>query len=204
MKKVYLSLVVLPFIISPALAEPFTYAPKDCEFQTTFPEKPFIETKCITQADCTEIVTFTKAVGAASSTNFRVTCNPAPAADIEKYTPAILEETLKKMTKTAGLEPYDTRSSAEKGYKQASTLSLSERDGKPLIYNGQIWVGKSSIFTVEAEMLGEKNDVVQKTFADILRNTFPKDQPSKPLADKPKSTPSKETVKKEEKPAQPK
>jgi len=197
-------LIPLILISSPALAEPFTYAPKECEFQITFPEKPFIETKCANEGkDCTEIVTYTKAVGANSSTNFRVSCNPLSNAESDKYTPAILEETLKQMSKSAGLEPYDTQSSEDNGYKKAATLSLTERDGKALIYNGQIWAGGKSIFTLEAEMLLEAkmpneknndeikkinntvqktNDEIQKIFADILRGTYPKDNPPHPKA----------------------
>jgi len=163
---------------SPAMAAPFTYAPKDCEFQITFPEKPFIETKCAANGkECSEIVTYTKAIGAESSTNFRVSCNPISANDITKYTPSILEETLKQMVKSNGLEPYDTQSGEKDGYKNASTLSLSQRDTKPLIYNGQIWAGEKSLFTLEAEMVGSQNNEIEKIFAEILKNTYPKDHP---------------------------
>lgn len=176
-------LIPLLLASSPALSAPFTYGPESCEFQITFPEKPFIETKCSADGkDCAEIVTYTKAIGSSASTNFRISCNPATKGELEKYTPEILEKTLKQMSKSAGLEPYDTRSSDDNGYKKASSLSLSERDGKAIIYNGQIWVGKTSIFTLEAEMLGEKNDEIQQIFADILRDTYPKDSPPKPKA----------------------
>ncbi len=172
---------VLALISSPAMAAPFTYAPEECEFQITFPEKPFIEKKCAADGkDCSEIVTYTKAIGSDSSTNFRISCNAISATDITKYTPAILEETLKQMSKSAGLQPYDTQSSDEKGYKKASSLSLSERNGKPLIYNGQIWAGKKSLFTMEAEMVGPQNNEIEKIFADIMKNTYPKDLPPTP------------------------
>ena len=171
-------------ISAPALAAPFTYGPDNCEFQITFPEKPFIEKKCTGDGkDCTEIVSYTKAIGADSSTNFRVSCNVISADDVKKYTPDVLEETLKRLSKSNGLVPYDTKSGDNNGYKNATSISLSERDQKPLIYHNQIWVGKTSIFTIEAEIAGNKNDDVEKTFADILKKTYPKDHP-------PKSTPT--------------
>lgn len=169
---------------STAWAAPYTYSPADCEFQTTFPEKPFIEKKCGQNANnCTEVASFTKAVGADSSTNFRVTCNPISATEAAKYTPEIIEETLNQLVKSNNLVPYNAQSAEKDGYKNASAISLSQRDGKSLIYNGQIWMGKTSMFTIEAEMVGSQNDEVEKTFANIMKNTYPKNRP--PVAETP-------------------
>jgi hypothetical protein len=174
MKKLILPLLLLS---SPALAEPFTFGPDDCEFQTTFPEKPFIEKKCSqNSADCTVVTTFTKAVGTSASTNFRVTCNPLDANEAGKYTPKIIEETLKKLVQSNNLIIYDIQSSKNDTYKSASAISVSQRDEKALVYNAQIWVGKKSIFTIEGEMIGDGNEVIQETFANILRNTYAKDR----------------------------
>jgi hypothetical protein len=173
---------------TPLWAAPYTYGPADCEFQITFPEKPFIEKKCGQNAtNCAEVATFTKAVGTESSTNFRVSCNPIEASEAAKYTPEIIEETLKQLVKSNNLVPYNSQSSERDGYKSASSLSLSERNGKPLIYNGQIWIGKTSMFTIEAEMSGAQNEEIEKTFAGIMRNTYPKDRP-------PVATPEKESA----------
>lgn len=167
-------------LAAPVMAEPYTYGPDNCEFQVTFPEKPFIEKKCGQNGnDCAEVATYTKAVGAESSTNFRVSCNPLAASEIQKYTPAIIEETLKQLVKSNNLTPYNSQSSDANGYKSASSIALSERDGKPLIYNGQIWIGKKSMFTVEAEMLGATNSEVEKTFVGIMKNMYPKDRTPK-------------------------
>jgi len=178
------------FLLStPALAAPFTYAPESCEFQITFPEKPFIEKKCGSNVkDCAEIVSYTKTMGGNSSTNFRVTCTSLSLSDAKKYTPEIIEETLKQLAKSNNLIPYDAQSFEKDGYRNSSTISLSERDGKPLIYNGQIWVGKTSMLTIEAELLGEQNNVTEKTFADILRGAHPKDVKQR-VASTPKAIP---------------
>ena len=162
---------------SPAWAAPYTYGPDNCEFEITFPEKPFIEKKCAQNInDCAEVATYTKAIGTESSTNFRVSCNPLSPADIEKFTPDVIKETLHQLTKANNLTPYNSDAGEKDGYKSASTIALSEKDGKPLIYNGQIWIGKKSMFTIEAEIHG-KNDNIDKTFADILRNTRIKGAP---------------------------
>lgn len=177
MKKILLFCSALA-ISAPVFAAPYTYGPDNCEFQVTFPEKPFIEKKCGQNvSNCTEVATFTKAVGPESSTNFRVSCNPLASGEIEKYTPEIIEETLNQLVKSNNLVPYNSQSSDKDGYKSASSISLSQRDGKALIYNGQIWIGKRSMFTVEAEMLGPTNEAVEKTFVSIMKNTYPKDLP---------------------------
>ena len=174
MKKLIIPLFLLS---TPALAAPFTFGPEDCEFQITFPEKPFTEKKCGgNPTDCTVVTTFTKAMGTTASTNFRVTCNPLDASEAEKYTPKIIEETLKKLVQSNNLIVYDLQSSKNDSYKSASAISISQRDEKALVYNAQIWVGQKSIFTIEGEMVGESNDAIQETFANILRNTYAKDR----------------------------
>ncbi len=165
-------------LASPAMAEPFTYAPDGCEITSTFPEKPFFQTKCSgpeNARDCSEIVTYTKTdIATGSSINFRLSCRVEEAAELEKYTPEIVEETLRQMITSAGLEPYNIVSNAEDGFRKSSALSIGEKGGKEEILSGQIWIGKSSMFTLEAGMLGPKNEKLETIFADILRNTHAK------------------------------
>jgi hypothetical protein len=195
MKK-FLLPVCLTLCSLPAMAEPFTYGPEPCEFQVTFPEKPLIEKKCsgVGIDNCTEVVSFTKTAGVNSSTYFRVTCTSIKGDEVSKYTPAIIEETLRQLLKSNNLEAYDIQSAETDGYKNASAISLSVRDDKSLIYNAQMWLGKKSMLTLEAEMAGDQNDAIEKTFADILKNSYPKDRPptpaSNPAPDAPKEKPS--------------
>ena len=163
---------------SPALAEPYTYAPDGCEITTTFPEKPFFQTKCTgpeNARDCAEIVTYTKTdTEAGASVNFRMSCRVQDQTELNKYTPEIVEETLRQMITSAGLEPFNIVSKAEDGFRKTSAISIGEKAGKADIFSGQIWIGKSSMFTLEAEMIGPKNDKLEAVFADVLRNTHAK------------------------------
>lgn len=203
MKKLLLFPLLL--LASPAVAEPFTYTPKDCEFQITFPEKPFTETKCnkdgkTGEKSCTDIVSFTKAVGKTSSTNFRISCSSVAPADIAKFTPEIIEATLKEVVKASGYDPLEIHSDEDNGYKNASTISFAVRNDLPVIYNGQIWMGKKSMFTLEAEMRGEPHPEVEKTFAEILRSAHPNDVTPAPLknaAENPKLPAAKTDAKKQ-------
>ncbi|MFA7275997.1 MAG: hypothetical protein WC043_04275 [Pseudobdellovibrionaceae bacterium] len=172
------------FPYAPAVAaEDFVYAPQDCEMQVTFPEKPFFQTKCTQAGDkeiCSEIVNFTKVIDATASTNIRVSCYKGDADELKNYSPEVMKETLKQMTlQSLNVEPQDVRASEEGGFKKALSLAIASRNDIPVIYTAQIWIGKTSIFTIESEMLGPQNEEVEKAFATILRNTLPKEEAAK-------------------------
>jgi hypothetical protein len=162
------------FTSSPALAEPYIYAPETCDFTIAFPEKPFTENKCTGEKkeSCAEVVTFTHTVGMDAAVRFRVTCMPGDAEELAKYTSEVMKATLSRMLQDAGLEAYDLTSSENKETKtkHASTVSVGQRDGKDVIYNGQIWIGTKSIFSLEGEISGPQNDTADKVFADILKS----------------------------------
>lgn len=194
MKNLFVSASVLVLTsLSPAIAqaEPFTYSPDNCEFSITFPEKPFIQTKCTEdkgQKTCTDVVTYTKVANVDSSINFRVTCDTGDATELKKYTPAIMEETLKQMMKTISLEPYNIYSDDKDGYKQAMSLSVGEKNNQLILYSGQIRIGKTSIFTLESQIIGPPEETQEPRgetkeekklmviYTDILRSPRPKDQ----------------------------
>jgi hypothetical protein len=161
---------------SPAFAAPYTYAPEHCEFKITFPEKPYIEQKCTSgeKKQCTEVVTYTKVVTADSSVNVRVTCNQKDPDELARYTPAIMEETIKQMVNDANLETDNTEMMDKNGYKSAAAISIGTRGDREIVYTGQIWIGKTSLFTLEADMTGPQNAEADKLFTDILKDMRPK------------------------------
>jgi len=159
-----------------AQAEPFTYAPDFCDMQVTFPEKPFIETKCLNagaERNCTDIVTFKKIAPPDASVNFRVTCVEYTPEELATYTNEIVEKTLEKLLSDQGFEAYDVSSDDVDDVRRSTTMSVGTKDNIPYIYSGQIWIGKKSMFTIEAQMKGDKNDDIEATFANILRETYP-------------------------------
>lgn len=164
------------FIASSAFAEPYTYAPEYCDMQVTFPEKPFIETKCLNKGntqECSDIVTFKKIAPPDSSVTFRVTCVAYPKEDLDTYTSEVVEKTLAKLLSDQGMEAFDISSDDADGLRRSTSMSVGSKDNLPYIYTGQIWIGKQSMFTLEGHMKGPKNEQIESTFADILRKTYP-------------------------------
>lgn len=175
MNKLILNTALLLLFSSPALAAPYTYAPDQCEFEITFPEKPFIEQKCAGSInDCAEVVSYTKTSADNSSLTFRVTCNTLSEKDAKNYTPEIIQTTLEKMIKDGDMVPYAIQSDDKGKYKSASAICLTRRNETPVIYNGQIWIGHSSMFTIEAEMSGGQDEIIEKSFAEILKSAHMK------------------------------
>lgn len=161
---------------TPALAAPFTYEPETCEFKISYPEKPYIEQKCTTgdKKICSEVVTYTKVISADTSVNVRVTCNQHDAKELENYSPDIMKETIKHMASQAKMSVRDVNSGEVAGYKSASAVNLGERGGRDIFYTAQVWIGKTSIFTLEADMTGPQDHDADKLFTDILKSMQPK------------------------------
>ncbi|MBL8638011.1 MAG: hypothetical protein JNN09_05900 [Alphaproteobacteria bacterium] len=152
-----------------AHAESHTYAPENCDFTITFPEKPYVEKKCSGEKDCAEVVTFTKVLDIGSSVNFRVTCISLAEKELAKYTPEVMKTTLGEMLKQTNLEAYNIDAEEKDGYKRAGSVSLGKRNDQDILHTGQLWVGKKSLFTMEGEMLGASSDKLNQLFADILK-----------------------------------
>ncbi len=178
--------LALPLLISsPALAEPFTYAPEGCEFRIAFPEKPYITQKCTSGADkkCEEIVSYTNVINIETSVNFRVICSPATAAQIDGYTEEDMRGTVEQMASEAGLEPNEAEVIKEDDFTSATVVTIGNRGEREVFYTSQIWVGKKSIMSLEGDMSGPESADADKIFSEILKNTGPVALPmSKPPA----------------------
>lgn len=168
--------IALPLLLSsPALAEPFTYAPEGCEFKVAFPEKPYITQKCTSGADkkCEEIVSYTKVVDIETSVNFRVICSPATAAQVADYSDEDMRGTVEQMMTDANLEPNEADVVEEDGIRSATVVTIAERGEREIFYTAQIWVGEKSIMSLEGDMSGPQNEAADKIFTEILKNTSP-------------------------------
>ncbi len=177
-----------------ARAESYTYAPENCDFTITFPEKPYVEKKCSGEKDCAEVVTFTKVLDIGSSVNFRVTCISLAEKELAKYTPEVMKATLSEMLKQTNLEPYNIDAEEKDGYKRAGSVSIGARNDQEILHAGQLWVGKKSLFTMEGEMLGASSDKLNQLFADILKTVQAKSRAAVKKESKNSQTPSKDSL----------
>lgn len=173
LKIAYAFLGIVLLAANPAMSAPYEYAPKDCDFSITFPEKPFIEKKCDPakpQASCEEIITYTKNIES-SGLNFRVTCRSETPDKLKLFEPADLKKTLEKMVDDEGLKPYAFDSAVLTGNIKSSIAMATGTVGtRDVLYIGQIWMGKTSLLTVEGQMLGPENKKVSDAFGEIMKS----------------------------------
>jgi hypothetical protein len=91
-----------------------------------------------------------------------------------------MEATLRAMTDRSVVQTFDTTFREESGFKQAGLVGEGQSGRTPTIYIAQLWIGKTSAFSVEAELIGEAGEGAEILFRDILRSAhFAPQQPPK-------------------------
>ena len=163
-------LTLLPF---PAFAEPYTHAPDNCEFQITFPEKPYIQDLCDggdNGDQCYQKTSYTQVYDLDATVKTTVTCSAIDQAINDSYSKDIMVETLKVMTANEVSEIYQTTFSEEENYKVAAIIGQGQMGQTETIYIAQLWIGQTSAFSLEGEIGGEQHEQADLLFRDILQS----------------------------------
>ncbi len=148
-----------------------TYSPDVCEFSITFPDAPYTARRCEDEEKerCYDLVSYTQVYELSSTVNFRVICNPVDENLYNDYSAQVMEATLRAMTKNSVVDEYNSDFREEEGYKQAGLAGTGRAGRAPTIYIAQLWIGKQSAFSVEAELIGNAHETADKLFSDILK-----------------------------------
>lgn len=184
MKNLFGLMALLIFLPLGAHAESFIYAPEQCDFQITFPEKPYMVEKCAganEKRKCVEVVSYKKIIPPDGAVDVRLTCEAKDDSNPDSQTKDYSELTLKSLLKDHNYEAYDLHSetSGKDHVTRSTSLSIGVQNDIPYIYSGQIWIGPKSLLTVETSMKGEKNDQVDQIFAEILKSLIVKSKTEK-------------------------
>jgi hypothetical protein len=183
MKRLLLLLLLIP---SPALAEDAvvkeaeklggtTYAPDYCEFTASFPAQAYVTRKCedAEQKSCYDLVSFTKVFDMAATVQVDIICNPSTEAMFNQLTTEVMETTVKAMTKDSVIEAYNVSSRDGETFRHAGLLGKGRYGVQESIYIAQLWSGKKSMMSVEAQLIGEPIEAADDMFAEILRSIGP-------------------------------
>ncbi len=148
------------------------YSPDHCEFTIAFPDAPYTARRCEdeTKERCFDLVSYTQVYELSSTVNFRVICNPVDKSLYDDYSAQVMEATLRAMTKNSVVDEYNSDFREEDGYKQAGLAGSGKVGAMPTIYIAQLWIGKQSALSIEAELIGEAHDTADKLFSDILKS----------------------------------
>ncbi len=180
MKWLTFTLPLLMLLAAPARAEPYVYAPEHCEFTITFPSEPFVGRKCSPDnpQQCHETISFTKVFDVTASLNMTVACNPAEDKMYDRYSGDIMKTTLIAMAGRGKLDEFETGFNDMKDAKMAYILGYGKKGDQDLIYNGQLWIGQKSVFSLEADVVGDYVDGADAMFAEILQTVQLKNPPA--------------------------
>jgi hypothetical protein len=158
--------------------DPFVYAPDGCDFQITFPEAPYNTRRCPDGGkQCYQLTTYTMVYDLRTTVDISVTCNPSTPADYMRYDENVMRKVLEGMVARKSIEQYNI------GFQQYETVRAATltgtgstgRQGK--IYTSQIWAGQNSIFTLQAELVGEAHPHADAMFRDVLKSLQMKKAP---------------------------
>ena len=150
-----------------------SYSPASCEFEITFPEEPYTVRKCENENDpktCYDKVSYTKVYSLDATVNFRVICNPISESVYNEYSAEVMKLTLQAMTKNSVVEEFESSYREEESYKQAGLIGEGHVGRTPTIYIAQMWMGKKSVLSVEAELIGEAMEDADALFSDVLKS----------------------------------
>lgn len=193
----YLILTVLTLFALPAhAAEPFTYSPDYCEFTATFPEEPYTREYCDPgqPSRCTEKKSYTQVFDYQTTVNFRIKCSQISEATAAQYNEEVMKGTLSAMTQHSLVQAYEMSFREEDGYKQAGLVGEGRVGRTSAVMIAQVWIGKQSAMTVEAELIGPAHEDADVLFRDILRSIFYKVEKEPEESNEPEdSTPQPET-----------
>jgi len=158
-----------------AHAEDYTYAPEGCDFRMTFPEEPLSETRCNAEKpeQCYKTAIFNRVFALDSSVRVTVTCNKAEENMLERYSGEVMQFTLEAMAKEA-VSDYQTSFADHGEAKEAIILGSRQLpDGGAKIYMAQLWIGKTSVLTVEGEVSGVATEESDTLFMGIMKSVRP-------------------------------
>lgn len=165
-----LGLLSLPAHAEESATEKFVFQPEGCEFSIIFPDEPYSRRQCNPDnpAQCTDITSYTKVFGIEATLNFDVTCYPVKEGMYDQFSEEVMRATLEAMLSDRNIDEVETDAQTLPYAKQAVALGTGTSGQSDMIFTGQLWIGKKSIYTVEAELIGRQLDAADELFMDII------------------------------------
>lgn len=157
---------------------PGYYSPDYCDFEITFPEKPYLAQKCLPDGKtCYNLYSYTMVYDLHTTVDVSVTCNKSSPAEFKRYNEGVMKAALTGMIAERNLDNHTISYREDKVTRSASLSGTGTTGSQPKIYTSQIWVGQNSVFTVQAELVGGEHKDADTTFSQILQSAKIKHKP---------------------------
>jgi DNA polymerase II small subunit/DNA polymerase delta subunit B len=155
----------------PASVPGVEYSPEYCEFTARFPEEPYRLSYCPNPKSpekCYEQASYTQVFELSSTVRLKVACTPSSEDLYTQYSPEVMQATLRGMTRRKYVKEIDHSQREGDGYKEAGLVAQGAEGRSDKIYIAQLWIGRHSVMTVEAEMIGETVDSADALLSSLL------------------------------------
>lgn len=150
---------------------PGRLAPDFCDFEITFPEKPYLAQKCLPDGSkCYNLHSYTMVYDLQTTVDVSVTCNPSNPAEFKRYNEAVMKAALTGMISQRDLDQHQIQYREDKVTRSASLSGTGKTGAQDKIFTAQIWAGQNSLFTVQAELIGGQHEQADAVFSAILKS----------------------------------
>lgn len=146
-------------------------APDFCDFEITFPEKPVQSERCVPGGECYQLYSYTMVYDLQTTVDISANCTASTPENYSRYNEQVMKTVLAGMVDNRNLnKDYQIRFTQMEKARTAALTGTGTTGAQEKIYTGQIWVGENSVFTVQAELVGDAHSVADQSFSDILRS----------------------------------
>ncbi len=147
------------------------YAPEGCDFEITFPSEPYKTKRCpVGDTKCYDLHSYTMVYDHMTTVDISVACSPSTPEQYDRYNEAVIGAALKGMLSRVELSDYRIDVDDRGDIRQGMLIGEGTRGRQGTLYNAQLWVGKNSIMTVEANLVGDTHPEADVAFGDILNS----------------------------------
>jgi hypothetical protein len=146
--------------------------PPSCDFTISFPEKPYVARRCKGRSgsECYDVFVYTRVFDLSNAVTVEATCNPVSPDMAVRLSEEAMKATLEAMVGRKSVGQYDLKVSERDGVRSATLFGEGVKGVAPTLYVAQLWLGTSSLLTVEAELTGDANPQADSLFSEVLKS----------------------------------
>jgi len=148
-----------------------TFSPDGCDFEITFPDKPYTSKRCPEGVGkCYDLTGYTMVYNLSTTVEVSVTCVPSTPQNYSRYNERVIRAALNGMVERAEIGTHEIKFREYEDSRQGALIGSGTYGKQSRIYNAQLWIGQNSVFTVEAKLTGRAQGEADDAFGDILRS----------------------------------
>lgn len=174
---------------SSAFAESgFKYDSAICDFTMELPEEVIIDEDCSKgddgeEKDCIERFSYTKTIEGSTSIHINFACNNHDINPYDNYNREKMIFTAESFTiSQVALDSYNTHFVEHENSKRVYVVGDGKSGLTNMLYIGNVWLGKSSLMSFSAKLVGSSSEATDTLFKTIVATVQHKnDDPVLPI-----------------------